>query len=100
MASRTVAASNTRRHASRCVVGNSTTNHATKPGVMIKIVFFKQKTAYEIKECDWSADVCSSDLPMRAAKNTFRSIPGNCVQLVYCGQKCWKIGRASCRERV
>src|ERR1051326_2904099 len=24
--------------------------------------FFKQKTAYEIKECDWSPDVCSSDL--------------------------------------
>ena len=27
-----------------------------------KIFFFKQKTAYEIKECDWSSDVCSSDL--------------------------------------
>src|ERR1051326_5635599 len=26
--------------------------------------FFKQKTAYEIKECDWSSDVCSSDLFM------------------------------------
>ena len=25
-------------------------------------LFFKQKTAYEIKECDWSSDVCSSDL--------------------------------------
>ena len=24
--------------------------------------FFKQKTAYEIKECDWSSDVCYSDL--------------------------------------
>src|ERR1051326_1738150 len=24
--------------------------------------FFKQKTAYEIKECDWSSDVYSSDL--------------------------------------
>src|SRR6056300_106914 len=23
--------------------------------------FFKQKTAYEISECDWSSDVCSSD---------------------------------------
>ena len=22
----------------------------------------KQKTAYEIKRCDWSSDVCSSDL--------------------------------------
>ena len=24
--------------------------------------FFEPKTAYEIKECDWSSDVCSSDL--------------------------------------
>eukprot|EP01046_Picozoa_sp_COSAG06_P091422 COSAG06_NODE_37707_length_432_cov_0.606607_1_plen_29_part_01 len=24
-------------------------------------LFFKQKTAYEISECDWSSDVCSSD---------------------------------------
>jgi hypothetical protein len=24
--------------------------------------FFKQKTAYEIPSCDWSSDVCSSDL--------------------------------------
>ena len=24
--------------------------------------FFKQKTAYEIRFCDWSSDVCSSDL--------------------------------------
>src|ERR1051326_1533485 len=24
--------------------------------------FSKQKPAYEIKECDWSSDVCSSDL--------------------------------------
>ena len=27
-----------------------------------RFFFFKQKTAYEIKECDWSSDVCSSDL--------------------------------------
>ena len=26
------------------------------------IFFFKQKTAYEIVDCDWSSDVCSSDL--------------------------------------
>ena len=28
----------------------------------VMFFFFKQKTAYEIKECDWSSDVCSSDL--------------------------------------
>src|SRR3546814_14140282 len=27
-------------------------------------VFFKQKTAYEVRISDWSADVCSSDLPL------------------------------------
>ena len=26
--------------------------------------FFKQKTAYEIRNCDWSSDVCSSDLSL------------------------------------
>eukprot|EP01046_Picozoa_sp_COSAG06_P117943 COSAG06_NODE_65057_length_258_cov_0.547170_1_plen_46_part_01 len=26
-----------------------------------RMPFFKQKTAYEISECDWSSDVCSSD---------------------------------------
>ena len=26
------------------------------------LFFFKQKTAYEIRLCDWSSDVCSSDL--------------------------------------
>ena len=30
--------------------------------IYVVIFFFKQKTAYEIKECDWSSDVCSSDL--------------------------------------
>src|SRR3546814_9760602 len=26
------------------------------------VVFFKQKTAYELRISDWSSDVCSSDL--------------------------------------
>ena len=30
--------------------------------------FFKQKTAYEIKECDWSSDVCSSDLELETER--------------------------------
>ena len=29
---------------------------------VIVFFFFKQKTAYEILTCDWSSDVCSSDL--------------------------------------
>src|SRR3546814_9074552 len=31
------------------------------------LLFFKQKTAYEIRISDWSSDVCSSDLPSRVA---------------------------------
>ena len=30
--------------------------------VVFFFFFFKQKTAYEIYQCDWSSDVCSSDL--------------------------------------
>ena len=34
--------------------------------------FFKQKTAYEIYQCDWSSDVCSSDLSRNWVKtNSF-----------------------------
>src|SRR3546814_2880355 len=32
------------------------------------IFFFKQKTAYEMRISDWSADVCSSDLLERAER--------------------------------
>src|SRR3546814_10806858 len=31
-------------------------------GVTGRFVFFKQKTAYEMRISDWSSDVCSSDL--------------------------------------
>ena len=37
--------------------------------------FFKQKTAYEIKECDWSSDVCSSDLIRKKTIYTVISKP-------------------------
>ena len=30
--------------------------------LLLFFFFFKQKTAYEILTCDWSSDVCSSDL--------------------------------------
>src|SRR5213596_3896052 len=32
----------------------------------LSFFFFKQKTAYEIRPCDWSSDVCSSDLVFAA----------------------------------
>src|SRR5213596_1964450 len=34
--------------------------------------FFKQKTAYEIRPCDWSSDVCSSDVCHNGEINTLR----------------------------
>src|SRR3546814_4232609 len=44
------------------------------------IVFFKQKTAYEMRISDWSSDVCSSDLPeqqqqQRQRQEARRSFP-------------------------
>src|SRR5881296_1938836 len=36
--------------------------------------FFKQKTAYEMLLCDWSSDVCSSDLSGRQILDVFTCI--------------------------
>src|SRR3546814_1900106 len=33
---------------------------------MVFFLFFKQKTAYEMRISDWSSDVCSSDLSLRS----------------------------------
>ena len=43
------------------------------------VFFFKQKTAYEIYQCDWSSDVCSSDL-QNGEKNDL--IKGHALELV------------------
>ena len=32
------------------------------PGISLEGMMLKQKTAYEMSLCDWSSDVCSSDL--------------------------------------
>ena len=50
----------------------------------IRFFFFKQKTAYEIKECDWSSDVCSSDLREKVeftATNKTFSKPANVAEV-------------------
>src|SRR3546814_4827251 len=40
-------------------------------------VFFKQKTAYEMRISDWSSDVCSSDLQVaQAAMQDAEAVPG------------------------
>src|SRR3546814_6380040 len=43
-------------------------------------VFFKQKTAYEMRISDWSSDVCSSDLDFPNAPNTIRLPNGTIVR--------------------
>src|SRR3546814_16643085 len=45
--------------------------------------FFKQKTAYEMRISDWSSDVCSSDLLVRAA---------GCRRM---GKRCWHCGSSA-----
>src|SRR5213596_4242482 len=42
--------------------------------------FFKQKTAYEIRPCDWSSDVCSSDLCTAGTRwKSPRGWPSSCT---------------------
>src|SRR3546814_16074304 len=40
---------------------------------VVGVFFFKQKTAYEMRISDWSSDVCSSDLSIRARLKPLRS---------------------------
>ena len=68
--------------------------------------FFKQKTAYEIYQCDWSSDVCSSDLISTLLKGldsvnlrTLQPERSDYERSDICAVPA-EIGRASCRERV
>src|SRR5213596_964637 len=48
--------------------------------VRVIFFFFKQKTAYEIRPCDWSSDVCSSDLHVALNPGaTFRGLHDSLV---------------------
>src|SRR3546814_1677742 len=85
--------------------------------------FFKQKTAYEMLISDWSSDVCSSDLfdihnvsAMGVFKReeyargsmfknfredwVFRATYDYDTRYLFEVNGAYKIGRASCRERV
>src|SRR5881397_3182863 len=42
--------------------------------------FCKQKTAYEMAQCDWSSDVCSSELVLFAA--VFKAVGGKATSTV------------------
>src|SRR3546814_15875469 len=45
-------------------------------GCIVVFVFFKQKTAYELRISDWSSDVCSSDLIFSWSINAPACSPG------------------------
>ena len=49
--------------------------------VLCIFFFFKQKTAYEIYQCDWSSDVCSSDLYV--ALGVFQELLRNMARVRY-----------------
>src|SRR3546814_9427785 len=96
--------------------------------MLSSVVFlFKQKTAYELRICDWSSDVCSSDLdepaPAAPAETPSASAPSSGISIdgldaahsaladTLRSQASWtrseaeevagtQIGRPSCRERV
>src|ERR1051326_5763507 len=44
----------------RCIESRTVNRCILMPKKLV--FFFRGKTAYEVKECDWSSDVCSSDL--------------------------------------
>src|SRR3546814_5959549 len=42
----------------------------------LRLIFCKQKTAYELRISDWSSDVCSSDLQKADISSPRRMMPG------------------------
>src|SRR3546814_2932053 len=75
--------------------------------VLLCVVFFKQKTAYEMRISDWSSDVCSSDLLSRLPGTQPEADPVQDAGRPTCDRhypdgkfRDVEIGRASCRERV
>src|SRR3546814_9426183 len=44
------------------------------------VVFFEQKTAYEVRISDWSSDVCSSDLLAIEVAPLLLQLPHHCVR--------------------
>src|SRR5436190_23969720 len=76
--------------------------------------FFSSRRRHTRSLCDWSSDVCSSDLPALWGRDTLtadepgvapRPGPHSCfarhhaVAATPAGELLQKIGRASCRER-
>src|SRR3546814_7619613 len=60
--------------------------------VCVLFVFFKQKTAYEMRISDWSSDVCSSDLAR--LRSIVISIASNTASMII--NKICQWGNISC----
>src|SRR5205085_3446403 len=80
-----------------------------QPKFVRSVFFFSSRRRHTRFDCDWSSDVCSSDLPLRilTTESRHESIIRS-VRLLGIGQDAieylpadnlGKIGRASCRER-
>src|SRR3546814_9727845 len=70
---------------------------------LVDCLFYKQKTAYEMRISDWSSDVGSSDLSRPRSPRTAARRPCSCgPRSPAPGWSCQsqEIGRASCRDRV
>ena len=99
-------------------MGHST-NSIVRICLLCFFFFFKQKTAYEISECDWRSDVCASDLrtvmdgattchgQVKKASRidtfkclTFKKMIESRKMICAYSNKQVQIGRASCGVRV
>src|SRR3546814_5185529 len=87
---------------------------AIRPRWVCSFFFYKQKTAYEMRICDCSSDVCSSDLPpshastpegptaMQRGPPSMQATPDLPLDAADTGEPAdtRQLGRAPCRERV
>src|SRR5438034_2935537 len=69
------------------------------------VIFFSSRRRHTRSLCDWSSDVCSSDLAHEHAGGNWVLTGGGGYALVQVVPRAWthllaEIGRASCRERV
>src|SRR3546814_9812485 len=95
----------------RFVIVSRSYVHKRCGGFFVVLFFFvKQKTAYEVLISDWSSDVCSSDLPVKAgeheeARAELRRAPGvapgpHALMDQLGPLKSLQFGSATCRESV
>ena len=62
----------------------------------IDVISAKQKTAYEMLACDWSSDVCSSDLLSRHESNSQQAK----IMELSCEESCCSAGNNQAAEQA